>query len=88
MFERFKESLKHEPRQDIHMEKPLYTVWVPTWVGPKFRWGRASENHQGRANSVSQVDAVSDMVVPACLYVREGLFKEQWLLPSLPLGES
>ena len=36
------------------MEKPLET----TWVGLKVVWGRASGNHQGGANSGSQVDAV------------------------------
>ena len=32
-----------------------------TWVGPKVEWGGASENHQGGANSVSQVDGDPDM---------------------------
>ena len=43
------------------MEKLLETAWE----GQKFRWGRASGNHQGEANSVSQVDGFSVMV-PAC----------------------
>ena len=43
------------------MEKPLETACV----GMKVEWGGASGNHQGRANNVSQVDGVSDMV-PVC----------------------
>ena len=39
------------------MEKPLETAWVGLKVG----WGRASGNHQGRANIMNQVDGVSDM---------------------------
>ena len=35
------------------------------WVNLKVGWGRASGNHQGGANSVSQVDAVSKKVSPA-----------------------
>ena len=49
--------MKHEPRQAICMEKPLKTAWVALKVG----WSRASGNRQGGANSVSQVDEVSDM---------------------------
>ena len=41
--------------------KPLETAWVGLIVG----WSRARENHQGGANSVSQVVGVSDMV-PTC----------------------
>ena len=47
------------------MEKPLDTVLV----GPKVGWGRASGNHQGGENSVSQVDGVSDMALACQLYV-------------------
>ena len=36
------------------------------WVNLKVGWGRASGNHQGGANSVSQLDGDAD-VVPACL---------------------
>ena len=36
------------------MEKPLLTAWV----GLKVEWNRASENHEGGANSVSQGDGV------------------------------
>ena len=43
------------------MEKPLKTVWV----APEVEWGRAAGNYQGGANSVSQVDGVSEMA-PAC----------------------
>ena len=43
------------------MEKPLKTVWV----APEVEWGRAAGNYQGGANSVSQVDGVSEMV-PGC----------------------
>ena len=45
------------------MKKPLETAWV----GLESVWGRASENHQGGANSVGQVDGVSEMV-PACQF--------------------
>ena len=43
------------------MEKPLEIAWVGLKVG----WGRTSGNYQGGANSVSQVDGVSEMV-PGC----------------------
>ena len=43
------------------MEKPLESAWVDL----KAAWGRASRNQEGGANSVSQVDGVSDMA-PAC----------------------
>ena len=62
------------------MEEPLETSWVGLEVG----WGRASGNHQGDANNVSQVDGVSDMA-PACHLcgsVGEGSVKEQWPLPA------
>ena len=57
LFEIIYENLKHEPRQVIHMEKPLETI----------RWGRASGNHQGRTKSVGHVDGLSD-VAPACWF--------------------
>ena len=44
------------------MEKPLGAPWV----GVKFGWSRATGNHQGGTNRVSQVDGVSNLV-PACL---------------------
>ena len=53
--------MKLGSRQAIHMEKSLEAAWVDLKVG----WGRASENHQGEANSVSQDDGVSDMML-AC----------------------
>ena len=43
------------------MENALETTWVGLEVG----WGRASESHQGGANSVSHIDEVSDMA-PVC----------------------
>ena len=54
-------------------------------AGLKFRWDKASGNHQGRVNSVNQVDGVSDMPPPAGS-VAEGSSKEQWPLPALPSG--
>ena len=56
------------------------------WMGQKIGWRRASGNHQGGANIVSQVDGDSDMA-PACDFVAllgEDSEKEQWLLPALP----
>lgn len=41
--ERLRKNLKHEARQDIHMEKPLEI----TLVGLKVGWDGASGNHQG-----------------------------------------
>ena len=53
-------------------KNPLETAWV----GPKVVWGRASGNHQGGANSVSQVNGVPDMA-PACqLYGSVPLYGE------------
>ena len=60
------------------------------WMGQKIGWRRASGNHQGGANNVSQVDGVSDMV-PSCQLcgsLGEGSEKEQWPLVALCLGES
>ena len=61
-------------------------------MGPKVGWGRASRNHQGGANRMSQVDGISEMV-PACSVVLlgEGSEKGQWpltafLLESCPQG--
>lgn len=71
LFERFQEKLKYELRQAIHMEKPLETDSVGLNIG----WGRASWNHQGRANCVSHVDGILDMVPPASS-LREGSSKE------------
>ena len=66
------------------MEKPLETAWV----GQKIGWGRASGNHQGGANSVSQVDGVSD-VVPACwLCVGRAQKRNNGLCQHFCLGES
>ena len=53
------------------MEKALETAWVDPQVG----WGRASGNHQGGANGVSQVDGDSDIAPPA-ISVGEGPAKE------------
>ena len=71
LFERIWKSLKHGLRQAIHMEKALETGWM----GPKVGWGRASGNHQGGANGVSQVDGDSDIAPPA-ISVGEGPAKE------------
>ena len=61
------------------MEKPLESAGMGLQVG----WGRVSENHQGRANGVSQVDGGR---YGTCLNVHagweEGSSKEQWLLPA------
>ena len=72
MFERFSESLKHEAREASCMEMPLETAWIGLLVG----CGRVSGNHQGRANSVSQVDGHSDMV-PTCPLYRIGGISEK-----------
>ena len=53
--------MKLGSRQAIHMEKSLEAAWVDLKVG----WGRASENHQGEVNRVSQVDGISDRA-PTC----------------------
>ena len=60
------------------MEKPLETAWV----GPDVGWCRASGNHQGRANSVSQVDRDSDMV-STCWLCRGGLSKRTMASASI-----
>ena len=57
MFEGFQESLKHEARQAVNMEKPLEPVWVDLQAG----WGGVSGNHQGGVNSDGQVDGDLDM---------------------------
>ena len=49
------------PRPAIHLEKSLL---IP-WVGPLVGWDRISGDLQDGANSISQVDGVSDMV-PTC----------------------
>ena len=53
--------MKHELKPAIHMEKSLLRAWMDplSWMG----W--RSEDLQGGANDVSQVDGVSDMA-PAC----------------------
>ena len=33
----------------------METLLEAVWVGPKFEWSMASENHQGRVNSVSEL---------------------------------
>lgn len=53
--------MKHEPRQVVHMEKPLETAWV----GPKVELGRGSENHQSGTNHNRQANGESDMA-PVC----------------------
>ena len=52
---RFRKVVKHNPRSAIHMEKFLLTVWVGHKLG-----GTGLGDLGGRANSVSQVDGVSD----------------------------
>ena len=54
------------------MEKLLEAAWV----GWQVRLGRISGNHQGGANSDSQVNGDSDMV-PSVSLRREGSEKEQ-----------
>ena len=73
-------------KQAIHMGKPLETACM----GPKVGWGRASEIHQGGANSVSQVGGVSLITLASwlCHSVRRGLRKEQWPLTALMSGKS
>ena len=73
LFEGIYENLKHGPKQAICMEKTLETSWVDQKVG----WGNASGNHQGGANSVSQVDGVSNLAPPCqlCGFVGGGLRK-------------
>ena len=76
--------MKHEPRPAIHMEKPLVKAWISLKVG----WGWASGNHQGGANSVSQVHRVSDTAVACQLCQGEESEKEPRLLSGrkLPLS--
>ena len=68
------------------MEKLLETAQV--WL--KVGWGRASGNHQGGANSVSQINGDSDVVPTFQLCgsaaVWRGLQKEQWPQPALLSG--
>ena len=68
------------------MEKPRLTGWVGPFVG----WDGVSEDFQGRANSVSQVYGVSDMVLACqlCGTMGEGLEEGQWPLLPLCLKES
>ena len=61
--------------QSMSQDSPF--VWKRHWkwfgLGLQVGWGRISGNHQGRVNSMSQVDVVSDMV-PACqLFVGRAL---------------
>ena len=56
------------------------------WVGLKVGWGRASGNHQGRANSVSQV-LESSAMVPHAGSVGEGLRKETVACASTSVWE-
>ena len=70
MFERFQESPKYEAREAICVEKPLETAWMGLKVG----WGGLSGNHQGGANSVSQVGRGSAMLL-ACQLCGVGLRK-------------
>ena len=60
------------------MEKPLDTVLV----GPKVGWGRASGNHQGGENSVSQVDGVSDMAPTCQLWAVGGVLRKGVMAPA------
>ena len=57
LFGRIWEVAKQEPRPAIHMEKQL------EWA--LYRWEGVTGDLQGSANSVRQVDGVSDMA-PAC----------------------
>ena len=54
------------------MEKPLEKAWVSSQVE---WWGRISGNHQGRANSVRQVDGDSNRELPLLAVLGTGLNK-------------
>ena len=70
--------MKREPIPAVHMEKSLLTAWVGLEVG----WDRVSGDLQDGANSVSQVDGISD-IAPTCWHcVGEGSTKGQWPLPA------
>ena len=86
--------MKHEVRQDIHIEKQLW------WAHRLGYGGEVSGDLQGGANSISQVDGVPDIASACQLYGSvalwwEGLEKRQWplltfmpdssLSPSMPL---
>ena len=43
--------MKHEPRQVIHLVKPVRTVWV----GLKVEWGKASGNHQAEQEVLARL---------------------------------
>ena len=77
--------MKHKPRQAIHMEKSQLTNWVGPYVG----WHGVSGDLQGRANCVSQVDGVSDVVSPISSVALWGGESEKgkWPLPSFCLGK-
>ena len=77
---RYSRKQTHEPGQAIHVEKPLET----SSSGPKIEWSGASGNHQGRENSVSQVDGVSDMVPTLC---RGELIKETMVSASTSIWD-
>ena len=68
------------------MKKPQETAWIGLQVG----WGRASENHQGEANSVSQVGVVSDMELTCQLFgsVGEGIRKRTVASASISVWEN
>ena len=59
--------------------------------GSQVGWGGTSGKHQGRAKCVSQVDGVSDRLLPAtcwfCWSVGESSKKAQWLLPAFLFGQ-
>lgn len=60
-------------------------------VGLKAEWEGTSGDHQGGANSMSQVNGNTDMAwnpLASSVLGGVGSSKEQCLLPSLPLGES
>ena len=60
------------------MKKLLETAWVVL----KFGWGSASGNHQAGANSVSQVNEVSDMA-PTCWFF-SGRLRKGTMAPASP----
>ena len=59
-----------------------------SWVGPFVGWNKVSGDLQGRANSVSQGDGVSDMTPTCWLWVGRVQKRDSGLCLPFCLGES
>ena len=60
-------------------------IWKSSLGGPIVAWGRVSGDLQGRSNSVSQVDGVSDMALPASSVILSAFLSGRKLSPSCGL---